>query len=81
MDNDLWPPLTINDVTVNESAGTATFTVTATGETALEVRVSYATSNGTAQAGSDFSTTTGTLIFEPGPPRTQTIAVPIRSDT
>lgn len=43
------------------------------------VAVSYTTSNGTATAGQDFETRTGTLVFSPGT-RTLTIPVTIRLD-
>ena len=42
--------------------------------------VNYATANGTALAGSDYTATTGTLSFEPGD-RTKTIDVPVLSDS
>ena len=45
----------IGDVTVNEGAGTATFTVSLTNPTDLSVTVGYSTSNGTASAGSDYT--------------------------
>ena len=43
------------------------------------VRVDYATSDGTAQAGSDYSATSGTLTFWPGE-TTKTVAVPVLDD-
>jgi hypothetical protein len=79
-DNDNAPTLAINDVTVNEAAGTATFTVTMTGLSSFPVTVNYSTSNGTATAGSDYAAATGTLTFAPGV-TTQTITVPITNDT
>jgi hypothetical protein len=44
------------------------------------VTASYASSNGTALAGSDYSAVTGTVTFKPGT-TTQTISVPILADT
>ena len=79
-DNDPTPSLVINDVTVNESAGTATFTVTLSAASGQTVTVGYNTSNGTATAGSDYTSATGTLTFIPGQ-TTQTITVPINNDT
>ena len=76
MDDDGAPTLSINDVTVNEGAGTATFTVTLSAPSGLPVTVSYTTANGTATAGADFTTTSGVLNFGPGVV-TQTISVPI----
>jgi len=55
-------------VAVNLSAASA-FTVT----------VAYATSAGTATAGSDYTTTSGTLTFAPGV-STKTVSVPIIND-
>jgi len=79
VDTDAAPALSINDVTLNEAAGTATFTVTLTAPSGQTVAVSYATSNGTATAGNDFLAGTGTLIFAAGV-TTQTITVPILND-
>ncbi|MFM8008586.1 MAG: choice-of-anchor Q domain-containing protein, partial [Dolichospermum sp.] len=65
--------LSINDVTLTEgNSGTknATFTVTLSGETFQTVTVNYATANGTATAGSDYTATTGTLIFNVNPGET-----------
>ena len=42
--------------------------------------VRYATANGTATAGSDYTAISGTLTFAPGQ-LTQTIAVPVLGDT
>ncbi len=61
VDNDLPPGLSIDDVTVNEAAGTATFTVTLNAASGQAVSVNYATSNGTSNAGSDYTSTSGTL--------------------
>ncbi|MGB8166059.1 MAG: Calx-beta domain-containing protein [Chthoniobacteraceae bacterium] len=79
IDNDPTPTLSINDVTVNEAAGTATFTVTLSAASALPVSVGYATSNGTATAGADFTGTSGTLSFAPGV-TSQTITISIAND-
>src|SRR6185312_2600565 len=48
---------------VLESAGNAVITVTRTGGTAGGATVDFATSNGTATAGADYTTTTSTLTF------------------
>ena len=79
-DNDATPTLSINDVTVDEAAGTASFTVTLSAASGRTVTVGYNTSNGTATAGTDYSNSTGTLTFAPGT-TTQTITVPITNDT
>ncbi len=72
--------ITINDVTVNENAGTASFTVTITPVAASPVSVDYATANGTALAGSDYTATSGTLTIAAGS-ATGTITVPVINDT
>ncbi|MBK6593931.1 MAG: hypothetical protein IPG23_15010 [Burkholderiales bacterium] len=79
-DNDGAPTLSVNDVTVSESAGTASFTVTLSAASAQTVTVAYNTSNGTATAGADYTSATGTLTFAPGT-TSQTISVPITNDT
>ncbi|MFO1221326.1 MAG: Calx-beta domain-containing protein, partial [Burkholderiaceae bacterium] len=80
VDNDPTPSLAIDDVTVNEAAGTATFTVTLSAASGQTVSVAYATGGGTATAGSDYTAVSGTLTFTPGVV-TQTITVPIVNDT
>nr|CBA31110.1 hypothetical protein Csp_C26910 [Curvibacter putative symbiont of Hydra magnipapillata] len=78
-DDDATPSLSVNDITVNEAAGTATFTVTLSAASGQTVTVGYNTSDGTATAGSDYTSTTGTLTFAPGV-TTQTITVNIAND-
>ncbi|HEY8360379.1 MAG TPA: tandem-95 repeat protein, partial [Ramlibacter sp.] len=80
VDDDAPPVLNINSVSVNEAAGTATFTVTLVGSTAQSVTVGYATGGGTATATTDYGVTSGTLTFAPGV-TTQTITVSIVNDT
>uniref|UniRef100_UPI003FA2AD5C Calx-beta domain-containing protein n=1 Tax=Sphaerotilus montanus TaxID=522889 RepID=UPI003FA2AD5C len=74
------PRATINDVIVNEGAGTATFTVTLAGTATTPITLGFATSDGTAKAGLDYSATTGTLTFAPGE-TSKSITVPILNDT
>jgi glucose/arabinose dehydrogenase/ribosomal protein L35AE/L33A len=64
---------------VNETGGTATITVTRSGGSDGAVSVNYATSNGTATAGSDYTATSGTLNFASGE-TTKTFAIPIIND-
>ncbi|MCR6568994.1 Calx-beta domain-containing protein, partial [Acinetobacter baumannii] len=80
VDNDPAPVLNISGpATINETAGTATYTVTLTGNTSLPVTVNYATANGTATSGTDYTSTSGTLTFAPGE-TSKTIIVPILND-
>ena len=51
---------------VNEGAGTAVITLTRSGNSSGVASVNYATSNGTAMAGSDYTASTGKLIFNAG---------------
>ena len=74
------PTVAINDVVVNEAGNYAEFTVTLTGATALPVNVAFATRDGTALAGTDYTATSGLLTFAPGE-TTKTIRVPIVNDS
>jgi hypothetical protein len=76
------PRLRIGDVTVAEgNTGTvaAAFTVTLSAASDQPVTVAYATGDGSATAGSDYQTTSGTLIFAPGE-TSKTITVPVIGD-
>lgn len=59
---------------------TVDFTVSLTGLSGGTVTVDFATADGTALAGSDYVTTTGTLVYPPGV-TTQTISVDVIGDT
>jgi DNA-binding beta-propeller fold protein YncE len=58
----------------------AVFTVTNTTPSTLPLTVRYATADGTAIVGSDYTATSGTLTFAPGV-TTETIRVPILDDS
>lgn len=64
---------------VNEDGGTATITVTLSAAVPVSVTVNYATSNGTAAAGSDYTAVSGTLNFAPTQ-TSLTFSVPITND-
>jgi hypothetical protein len=68
-----------NEVVVAND-GRATITVDRTGGSSNEVTVAYTTSDGTGHAGTDYSSTSGTLTFGPGV-TIQTITVPILNNT
>jgi Domain of unknown function (DUF4082)/Bacterial Ig-like domain/Calx-beta domain/Bacterial Ig domain/Purple acid Phosphatase, N-terminal domain len=79
VNDDLPPSVSINDVSVTEgNAGTknVTFTVTLSAASGKTVTAGYATADGTALAGSDYVSKTGTLTFSPGiVARTFTVAI------
>jgi uncharacterized delta-60 repeat protein len=64
---------------VNENGGAITITVTRGGGSQGTVTVAFATSDGTAKAGTDYTATTGTLTFAPGQV-SATFTVPVMSD-
>ncbi|HEX9924922.1 MAG TPA: choice-of-anchor Q domain-containing protein, partial [Anaerolineae bacterium] len=80
------PALSIQDFSQNEGdAGTSTavFTVTLNATIATTVTVDYATSDGTATAGSDYVAASDTLTFPPntsGPSGAQSINVTVNGD-
>jgi hypothetical protein len=63
----------------DDSAGHATVTVTRTGATNIPASVDYSTTNGTATAGSDYTSAVGTLNFAAGE-TTQTFDVNVSND-
>ncbi|MGD8872322.1 MAG: Calx-beta domain-containing protein, partial [Gemmatimonadota bacterium] len=68
-DDDDPPTVSIDDVTVGEGDGgqtNAQFTVSLSAASGKTVTVDYATSNGTATAGSDYQSATGAVTFTPG---------------
>lgn len=88
---DKQPRIIISDVTVNEGDGTATVTVSfdpgngadigASPAPTEESTVEYSIQDSTAQAGSDYSTVSGTLTFPSGSTASQTFTIPITDDT
>lgn len=82
IDDDDGPGVVIDDVSVTEgNAGTtnATFTVSLTVSSPQTVTVSYATSDGTATAGSDYSAASGMLTFGAGS-TSQPLTVSVNGD-
>jgi len=69
-----------SNYTVNENEATATTTVTKIGGNASGVSINYATSNGTATAGQDYTATSGTLIFN-AIETSKTFTIPIINDS
>ena len=66
---------------VGEAAGTVTLSVGRAGGSVGAVSVSYATSNGTAISGSDYTAASGTLNWADGDVALKTITVTIANDT
>ncbi|MEW5851037.1 MAG: Calx-beta domain-containing protein [Myxococcota bacterium] len=64
---------------IGENGGSATITVTRTNGSGGTVTVDYATSDGTATAGADYTASSGTLSFADGE-TTRTFTVPVRDD-
>lgn len=82
-DDDATPSVSINDVSVTEgNSGTtnAVFSVTLSSASNQTVKVDFATANGTATAGSDYQSQSGTLTFAPGD-LSKTITVLVNGDT
>ena len=82
--------LSSSSYSVNEGSGSLSvavnlqsdsFSSCPLGECYDAVRVTYATSNGTATAGSDYNSASGTLTWTVNSPQTQTIPLSIINDT
>jgi fibro-slime domain-containing protein/uncharacterized repeat protein (TIGR01451 family) len=78
-DDDETPSLTVGSPTVAENAGTADVVVTLSAPSGREVKVGYATADGTAKAGSDYTAASGTLVFPAGT-TSLSVAVPVLND-
>jgi Ca2+-binding RTX toxin-like protein len=75
------PTVFLTDTTVIEGQDkTAQITVSLSKASSQTLTLAYATADGTATAGNDYTATSGTLTFAPGQTR-QTIAIPILSDS
>ena len=72
--------LSIDDVTVAEDSGIATFTVTLNNAVQDGLSVDFASLDGTAIADTDYTATSGTLVFSGTAGETQTIDVAITDD-
>ncbi|MGQ0603426.1 MAG: Calx-beta domain-containing protein, partial [Anaerolineales bacterium] len=81
VENDPAPVISLGaGPSVNEEAGTVTLNVTLNAASAVTTTVNYATSNGTASAGGDYTATSGTLVFPPTI-TSQSINVTLINDT
>jgi subtilisin family serine protease len=82
VDDDLMPTVQFSGAGSSGSEATtpASIAVTLSAASGQTVMVNYSTTDGTATAGLDYSSTSGTLTFNPGV-KTQTISIPILKDT
>ena len=85
-DNDTGPQAGVlqfsqTNYSVGEGTANATITVTRTSGSDGPVAVSYATTVGTATAGTDFTAVSGTLNWQSGITTSETFQVPIINDT
>ncbi len=79
---DWRPEISVADAQANEGAGSISFEVSlsrAFTSSEHRVTVDYATADGTATAGSDYTSTSGTLTFAAGE-SSKTVSVPILDD-
>lgn len=82
-DDEFGPSFSVDDITVAEGdSGTtnATFTVTLSQALSAQATVNFATSNGTALAPADYTSSSGTLTFAAGE-TSKTVTVVIVGDT
>lgn len=82
VDNDPRPTVQFETTAVDvaENAGPALIAVTLSATSGREVRVDYATADGSAAANEDYTAISGTLIFEPGTTR-HTLELPLIDDS
>lgn len=83
VDDDPLPTISVADTSITEgNSGTTnlTFTVTLSAASGRSVYVNYATANGTATAGTDYTSTNSSLTFNPGV-TSLTVSVPVIGDT
>ena len=79
-DNDEGFLLSDTTVSVDENAGTLQFSIVRSGASNRAASVDYATADGTAVAGSDYSAVSGTLTWAAGDSEFKTIEIPITDD-
>jgi hypothetical protein len=80
VDNDRAFAFSSASYSVGEADGTATVTIERTGLTSGSDTVNFATSNGTATAGSDYTAVTQTVSFAAGE-TSKTVSVPITNES
>jgi hypothetical protein len=75
------PVFAVQSVTVNETVGTATVTVTKSGGNGLASSVTYQTADMTALAGSDYTAVASTTVSVSATQTSFTVSVPITNDS
>ena len=80
LNNIALPSFSVNSLTTTNTSTNAIFTVSLNAPSAQPVTVGYSTADGTALAGADYTSTTGTLTFAPGQ-TSLTVSVPLIKDT
>lgn len=78
-DNDLPPAATVGDLFVNETGSAAQFEVTLSKPSSQILVIDYATADGTAVAGVDYTGAAGQLVFLPGETK-KLVTIPILND-
>lgn len=76
LNDDAAPTFKVNNVSVSEG-GSATFTITRTGYTRQPHYLSYATQDGSAKAGSDYTSKSGQAAFAPNTSQTATKTITV----
>ena len=79
-DDDPEPAISIADTSAAEAAGTLSFTISLSTASGQEVDVDYATTDGTALAGTDFAAGSGTAVIAAGATSTQ-VDITLTDDT
>ena len=79
--NDDAAVISISGFTVDEAAGTATYTITMDKAVQTPFTIDFATANNTALAESDYTAVSSTLTFGGANALTQTVSIPIINDT
>jgi len=79
VDNDGQPSINVSDVTIDEGGVNASVIVTLSSPSGLDVNVNYATANGSANFGQDYTALSDTLVFTSGQ-TSQAILIPIVDD-
>ena len=75
------PAISVSDANVQEAEGAVlVFTASLSHVSSRTITVSYATQDGTAQAGSDYTASSGTITFNPGD-TSQTVEVTVLTDS